>query len=119
MPTTTYRSKEDCPKPPDHIVAGMDTAVLERLSKIMGYLRMGSAQGKAGKKLKKKEKAALLLQADDARQQLKSPPGTSLATNGAGCACVCVCVRACVCMRVRGKCRSNGTTSLAFVLVPP
>jgi hypothetical protein len=27
MPTTTYRSKEDCPKPPDHIVAGMDAAV--------------------------------------------------------------------------------------------
>lgn len=90
MPTTTYRSKEDCPKPPDHIVAGMDTAVLERLSKIMGYLRMGSAQGKAGKKLKKKEKAALLLQADAARQQLKSPPGSSLKTNGAESVCVCV-----------------------------
>jgi hypothetical protein len=42
--------------------------VLERLSKIMSYLRMG-ASGK-GRKLKKREKAALLDQADAARRQL-------------------------------------------------
>jgi hypothetical protein len=52
------------------LVAGVDTLVLERLSKIMGYLRMGSS-GK-GKKLKKREKAALLMEADAARAGLSN-----------------------------------------------
>ncbi|KAK3273207.1 hypothetical protein CYMTET_18540 [Cymbomonas tetramitiformis] len=68
IPTTQIKSKADCPIFQEHLQGATDTLVLERLSKIMTYLRLGSA-GK-GRKMKKKEKAALLLEANAARTEL-------------------------------------------------
>eukprot|EP00976_Prorocentrum_cordatum_P075267 1181834-Prorocentrum_minimum.AAC.2 len=67
-------AKEDCPRVGDQLVAGVDHMVLERLSKIMSYLRMGTS-GK--KKLKKREKAALLMEADAARAGLSASLASS------------------------------------------
>lgn len=52
IPTTLHRSKADCPVPEDMVTVGMDGSVLERIAKIMSYLRLGSS----GKVLKKKKK---------------------------------------------------------------
>eukprot|EP01018_Ginkgo_biloba_P012246 Gb_08082 [translate_table: standard] len=55
IPTTVHRSKADCPAPQETVTVGVDGSVLERIAKIMSYLRLGSS-GKVLKK-KKKEKA--------------------------------------------------------------
>eukprot|EP00252_Welwitschia_mirabilis_P008072 TRINITY_DN1977_c0_g1_i1.p1 TRINITY_DN1977_c0_g1~~TRINITY_DN1977_c0_g1_i1.p1 ORF type:complete len:653 (+),score=180.00 TRINITY_DN1977_c0_g1_i1:282-2240(+) len=55
IPTTVHRSKADCPSPQECVAVGVDSSVLERIAKIMSYLRLGSS-GKILKK-KKKEKA--------------------------------------------------------------
>jgi len=57
IPTTTMRSRSDVDaakggSTANMMLAGRDAAVLERLSKIMVYLRLG---GKAGKKMKRKD----------------------------------------------------------------
>eukprot|EP00897_Mesotaenium_endlicherianum_P005466 jgi/Mesen1/4948/ME000247S04235 len=59
IPTTVHRSKSDCPAPPDTVAVAVDAPVLDRISKIMAYLRMGSS-GKVLKK-KKKDKDKLLM----------------------------------------------------------
>ncbi|MCL7029163.1 hypothetical protein MKW94_008478 [Papaver nudicaule] len=52
IPTTVHRSKADCPVPEELVTVSVDGSVLERISKIMSYLRLGSS----GKVLKKKKK---------------------------------------------------------------
>lgn len=52
IPTTLHRSKADCPVPEEMVTVGVDSSVLERIAKIMSYLRLGSS----GKVLKKKKK---------------------------------------------------------------
>eukprot|EP00208_Stichococcus_sp_RCC1054_P003303 CAMPEP_0206141376 /NCGR_PEP_ID=MMETSP1473-20131121/12694_1 /ASSEMBLY_ACC=CAM_ASM_001109 /TAXON_ID=1461547 /ORGANISM="Stichococcus sp, Strain RCC1054" /LENGTH=381 /DNA_ID=CAMNT_0053535919 /DNA_START=132 /DNA_END=1274 /DNA_ORIENTATION=+ len=72
IPTTLYRSKADCPKPVESMLGVMDGAVLERLAKIMGYMK--TAAGTKGKKLKKREKLRML--AGDSA--LATPSGSGL-----------------------------------------
>lgn len=55
IPTTVHRSKADCPPPQESVTVGVDASVLERIAKIMSYLRLGSS----GKVLKKKRKEKL------------------------------------------------------------
>ncbi|KAK9069530.1 hypothetical protein SSX86_011434 [Deinandra increscens subsp. villosa] len=50
--TTVYRSKADCPEPEKMVTVSVDGSVLDRMGKIMSYLRLGSS----GKILKKKKK---------------------------------------------------------------
>ncbi|KAL3825482.1 hypothetical protein ACJIZ3_021511 [Penstemon smallii] len=52
IPTTVYRSKADCPIPEEMVTVSVDGSVLDRIAKIMTYLRLGSS----GKVLKKKKK---------------------------------------------------------------
>ncbi|PIA33164.1 hypothetical protein AQUCO_04200136v1 [Aquilegia coerulea] len=52
MPTTIHRSKADCPIPEEMVTVSVDGSVLDRITKIMSYLRLGSS----GKVLKKKKK---------------------------------------------------------------
>ncbi|VVB09074.1 unnamed protein product [Arabis nemorensis] len=52
IPTTLYRSKADCPLPEELVTVNVDGSVLDRIAKIMSYLRLGSS----GKVLKKKKK---------------------------------------------------------------
>ncbi|KAK9274817.1 hypothetical protein L1049_022069 [Liquidambar formosana] len=52
IPTTLHRSKADCPVPEEMVTVSVDGSVLERIAKIMSYLRLGSS----GKVLKKKKK---------------------------------------------------------------
>ncbi|CAN6463670.1 unnamed protein product [Victoria cruziana] len=52
IPTTLHRSKDDCPVPEEMVTVSVDGSVLERIAKIMSYLRLGSS----GKVLKKKKK---------------------------------------------------------------
>ncbi|KAG0467994.1 hypothetical protein HPP92_017322 [Vanilla planifolia] len=52
IPTTLHRSKADCPFPEEMVMVSVDNSVLDRISKIMSYLRLGSS----GKVLKKKKK---------------------------------------------------------------
>ncbi|KAF3790815.1 Suppressor of mec-8 and unc-52 protein-like protein 2 [Nymphaea thermarum] len=52
IPTTLHRSKDDCPVPQEMVTVSVDGSVLERIAKIMSYLRLGSS----GKVLKKKKK---------------------------------------------------------------
>ncbi|CAA7401188.1 unnamed protein product [Spirodela intermedia] len=52
IPTTLHRSKADCPIPEEMVTVGVDGSVLDRIAKIMSYLRLGSS----GKVLKKKKK---------------------------------------------------------------
>lgn len=56
IPTTLHRSKADCPVPEEMVTVSVDGSVLDRIAKIMSYLRLGSS-GKVLKK-KKKEKEA-------------------------------------------------------------
>ncbi|KAJ0503696.1 putative RED-like protein [Helianthus annuus] len=51
IPTTVHRSKADCPEPEEMVTVSVDGAVLDRIGKIMSYLRLGSS----GKILKKKK----------------------------------------------------------------
>ncbi|KAL3679540.1 hypothetical protein R1sor_022496 [Riccia sorocarpa] len=53
IPTTVHRSKADCPAPQETVTVGVDGTVLERIAKIMAYLRLG-ASGKLKKKKKEK-----------------------------------------------------------------
>ncbi|CAA3021875.1 suppressor of mec-8 and unc-52 homolog 2 [Olea europaea subsp. europaea] len=55
IPTTLHRSKADCPVPEEMVTVSVDGSVLDRIAKIMSYLRLGSS-GKVLKKKKKKEK---------------------------------------------------------------
>ncbi|XP_010547830.1 PREDICTED: suppressor of mec-8 and unc-52 protein homolog 2 isoform X2 [Tarenaya hassleriana] len=52
IPTTLHRSKADCPVPEELVTVNVDGSVLDRIAKIMSYLRLGSS----GKVLKKKKK---------------------------------------------------------------
>lgn len=52
IPTTVHRSKADCPVPEEMVTVNVDGSVLDRIAKIMSYLRLGSS----GKVLKKKKK---------------------------------------------------------------
>ncbi|XAR51118.1 hypothetical protein NMG60_11005661 [Bertholletia excelsa] len=52
IPTTLHRSKADCPVPEEMVTVSVDGSVLDRITKIMSYLRLGSS----GKVLKKKKK---------------------------------------------------------------
>ncbi|KAI4335154.1 hypothetical protein L6164_013826 [Bauhinia variegata] len=52
IPTTLQRSKADCPVPEEAVTVNVDGSVLDRIAKIMSYLRLGSS----GKVLKKKKK---------------------------------------------------------------
>eukprot|EP00268_Persea_americana_P067917 TRINITY_DN9399_c0_g2_i1.p1 TRINITY_DN9399_c0_g2~~TRINITY_DN9399_c0_g2_i1.p1 ORF type:complete len:565 (-),score=162.07 TRINITY_DN9399_c0_g2_i1:838-2532(-) len=52
IPTTLHRSRADCPVPEEMVTVSVDGSVLERIAKIMSYLRLGSS----GKVLKKKKK---------------------------------------------------------------
>ncbi|KAL8243085.1 hypothetical protein R6Q59_009343 [Mikania micrantha] len=52
IPTTVHRSKADCPEPEEMVAVSVDGSVLDRIGKIMSYLRLGSS----GKILKKKKK---------------------------------------------------------------
>ncbi|KAL8150817.1 hypothetical protein V2J09_020625 [Rumex salicifolius] len=52
IPTTLHRSKADCPVPEEVVTVSVDGSVLDRIAKIMSYLRLGSS----GKVLKKKKK---------------------------------------------------------------
>ncbi|KAK6915837.1 Protein RED, C-terminal [Dillenia turbinata] len=52
IPTTLHRSKADCPVPEEIVTVSVDGSVLDRIAKIMSYLRLGSS----GKVLKKKKK---------------------------------------------------------------
>ncbi|XP_042437663.1 suppressor of mec-8 and unc-52 protein homolog 2-like [Zingiber officinale] len=52
IPTTLHRSRADCPVPEEMVNVSLDSSILERIAKIMTYLRIGSS----GKVLKKKKK---------------------------------------------------------------
>ncbi|KAL6905644.1 hypothetical protein ACP4OV_003245 [Aristida adscensionis] len=52
IPTTLHRSKADCPVSEEMVTVSVDGSVLDRIAKIMSYLRLGSS----GKVLKKKKK---------------------------------------------------------------
>ncbi|KAG8373873.1 hypothetical protein BUALT_Bualt11G0070600 [Buddleja alternifolia] len=52
IPTTVHRSKADCPVLEEMVTVSVDGSVLDRIAKIMTYLRLGSS----GKVLKKKKK---------------------------------------------------------------
>ncbi|GJP44014.1 hypothetical protein CLOM_g3409 [Closterium sp. NIES-68] len=52
IPTTVHRSKADCPPPQDLVSASLDAPVLDRVTHIISYLRLGS-NAKAHKKKKK------------------------------------------------------------------
>ncbi|KMT14106.1 hypothetical protein BVRB_4g079290 [Beta vulgaris subsp. vulgaris] len=52
IPTTLHRSKADCPVLEEMVTVNVDGSVLDRIAKIMSYLRLGSS----GKVLKKKKK---------------------------------------------------------------
>ncbi|KAG9452164.1 hypothetical protein H6P81_005068 [Aristolochia fimbriata] len=52
IPTTLHRSRADCPVPEEMVTVSVDGSVLDRIAKIMSYLRLGSS----GKVLKKKKK---------------------------------------------------------------
>uniref|UniRef100_A0A0D3HRC3 RED-like N-terminal domain-containing protein n=1 Tax=Oryza barthii TaxID=65489 RepID=A0A0D3HRC3_9ORYZ len=52
IPTTLHRSKADCAVPEEMVTVSVDGSVLDRIAKIMSYLRLGSS----GKVLKKKKK---------------------------------------------------------------
>ncbi|XP_066355679.1 suppressor of mec-8 and unc-52 protein homolog 2-like [Miscanthus floridulus] len=52
IPTTLHRSKADCLVPEEMVTVSVDGSVLDRIAKIMTYLRLGSS----GKVLKKKKK---------------------------------------------------------------
>lgn len=52
IPTTLHRSKADCPVPEEMVTVNVDGSVLDRIAKIMSYLRLGSS----GKVLKKKKR---------------------------------------------------------------
>ncbi|EFJ13428.1 hypothetical protein SELMODRAFT_122486 [Selaginella moellendorffii] len=43
IPTTVYRSKDDCPTPEEFVTVGVDVAVLDRIAKIMAYLKLGAS----------------------------------------------------------------------------
>ncbi|XP_062100021.1 suppressor of mec-8 and unc-52 protein homolog 2-like [Humulus lupulus] len=52
IPTMVHRSRADCPQPEEMVTVSVDGSVLDRISKIMSYLRLGSF----GKVLKNKNK---------------------------------------------------------------
>ncbi|CAI5502756.1 unnamed protein product [Closterium sp. Naga37s-1] len=52
IPTTVHRSKADCPAPQDLVSAAQDAPVLDRVTHVISYLRLGSS-AKAHKKKKK------------------------------------------------------------------
>jgi len=54
LPTTLLRSKEDCPKEVDALAGKIDSVLLEKITKVLNFLRQGSS---THKKLRKKEKA--------------------------------------------------------------
>ncbi|KAK2981890.1 hypothetical protein RJ640_010407 [Escallonia rubra] len=65
IPTTLQRSKHDCPDPEVMVTVSVDGSVLDRIAKIMSYLRLGSS----GKVLKKKRKEK------DGKGKLSLDPG--------------------------------------------
>lgn len=83
IPTTLHRSKADCPKAVESMMGVMDAAVLERLAKIMGYMKMSAAGTKGGRKLKRRDKMRMLavesgqLPSDAAPQERPHLDGTA------------------------------------------
>lgn len=73
IPTTLRRSKADCPPLVESIFASVDAGVLERIVKIMGYMKFNTG-GKPGRKLKKKEREEILQGLSDAQPASKSEP---------------------------------------------
>ncbi|PRW61028.1 suppressor of mec-8 and unc-52-like protein 2 [Chlorella sorokiniana] len=81
VPTTLRRSKEDCPKVKEMATGGLDHSVLERIAKIMSYMTVA---GGGRKKLKRREREALLQQHGIALAgQLKSQAAEGPASRGA------------------------------------
>ncbi|KAL4452787.1 hypothetical protein ABPG75_008449 [Micractinium tetrahymenae] len=75
VPTTLRRSKEDCPKPQETAMGVLDHGVLGKIAKIMSYMTL---QGGGKKKLKRREREALLQQHGIALQgQLKHQEGSA------------------------------------------
>ncbi|KAF2304222.1 hypothetical protein GH714_028637 [Hevea brasiliensis] len=64
IPTTLHRSKADCPVPEEMVTVSVDGSVLDRIAKIMSYLRLGSS----GKVLKKKKRRKMQKNGYDAMQ---------------------------------------------------
>lgn len=58
IPTTLHRSRDDCPPPQDLLDASVDALLLDRISRVMSYLRLGSS-AKGLKKLKKRDRDLL------------------------------------------------------------
>ncbi|KAG2488795.1 hypothetical protein HYH03_012595 [Edaphochlamys debaryana] len=56
IPTTLRRPKSECPPPQDALFARVDGAVLDRITRIMGYVRTTAD----GKRLKRRDRDALL-----------------------------------------------------------
>ncbi|XP_010472675.1 PREDICTED: suppressor of mec-8 and unc-52 protein homolog 2 [Camelina sativa] len=81
IPTTLYRSKADCPVPEELVTVNVDGSVLDRIAKIMSYLRLGSS-GKVLKKKKKekdsKGKTSTIANYDEDNTQSKIESGSSV-----------------------------------------
>lgn len=56
VPTTVRRPKSECPQVAEGLFAGVDTEVLDRIARVMSYVRTTAD----GRKLKKKERDAIL-----------------------------------------------------------
>ncbi|CAL5227428.1 g10390 [Coccomyxa viridis] len=82
IPTTLRRSKADCPPAVESMLGSADGNVLERIAKIMSYMRPALV-GKSGKRLKRKEKLRMLADGGEAplnghlHGNLKPPPQQS------------------------------------------
>eukprot|EP00884_Botryococcus_braunii_P006803 jgi/Botrbrau1/16123/Bobra.7_2s0083.2 len=74
IPTTLRRSKADCPPVGEMVMGMVDSNLLERISKIMSYMRL-SAGGKGGRRLKKKDKLSILgIDPDGKPRKIPPPP---------------------------------------------
>lgn len=57
LPTTLIRSKEDCPAEVNPLTSRVDPVLLEKMSKLMGFMRQGSKQ-KRRKRVKEEEESS-------------------------------------------------------------
>ncbi|XP_010417439.1 PREDICTED: suppressor of mec-8 and unc-52 protein homolog 2 [Camelina sativa] len=81
IPTTLYRSKADCPVPEELVTVNVDGSVLDRIAKIMSYLRLGSSGKVLKKKKKEKEskgKTSTIANYDEDNNQSKIENGSSV-----------------------------------------
>ncbi|GAB2224996.1 hypothetical protein Drorol1_Dr00005778 [Drosera rotundifolia] len=80
IPTTLHRSKADCPVPEEIVTVNVDQSVLDRITKIMSYLRLGSSGKVLKKKKKEKEvkgKVSATLNGFEEDEKLPKPNGLS------------------------------------------